>query len=244
MRPLLTICFLGNQETASSMSQESPLEVLGPQAFDVFCAVTAKDAAFKNNQLEEETTQLLPIFQRVISFEIEKGFGDEKSTIFSGSLIHYSEEHEAYYSYSAIDTTSTGNPMEFPYDDIKSIFWRISGVDLNLGAGLAIQPPIVKVCYDTNTVDIQMSYTENITIQGKIQDYQGTIQDIQRMIEGNRIEIFFSFMDVQAGGPPLFPFLNFGQNFLEGSKVVEYRSTLDDHRRSPQRRALTESRSR
>lgn len=140
--------------------KESPLSMssVGQQAFSVFCDEKVRETVEENERLREQNASLEPVRSLLLSAKMYLN----KVPLKEINLVNYEEEDDDYFSYSI------GDVSEFPYAQVKSLSFSISGVDVQQ-SGLAGPASVaLTILEDSNVPSVKLvaQFSSEVRITG------------------------------------------------------------------------------
>lgn len=178
---------------------------LGQQAFTVVCDEAARDLLVKNTAIRTGNSALKPVEEQLYSLQIRKRNGEEDLVMFECDIRSYDadEEDEAM----SVVAFSSDDSIAFPLSDLPGILFRIAGATVNTGLGWFGKCPHLCIDHDCGVISISVNYSEDIKITGKVENYDGTLEDIQRLVDTIRISLHWRSLDaidIRTGQPSRF----------------------------------------
>lgn len=179
----------------------------GEEALSIFCDTVARDVAAKNSGLREENAKLSKVSEMLFGLQVKNG--DDTIEIDIRSFDSEIKEHYVF---------SPSSSVEIPHRRLKNPFCIINGVKL-YQSPMTSTPKLKTV--DDGQVELTM-YIFGVVLHGKLKDYEGTLEDVQYLIDTNQYSAYYAMMgavDVETGQPPAMVRL-LGRNALEESTFV------------------------
>ena len=172
--------------------------ILSKKAFSIYCDEVARDAVAKNDKLRSENESLQAAQNLLHSVRLYQ----------RGSVLREINLLEGDKQESATHLAFEVEAVELPLVDLKVLHLSISGVPaVSSSSSLWGNRPQITV-QDDGTVKMELFFTDSdsLSVIGVLKNISGTIQDLQSMIDGNRVLLYFmnlGMVDARTGQPPL-----------------------------------------
>ena len=182
-------------------------ESLGKRTSSIFCDVLAVDAATKTERICTENTILEPMAKVLRTLKI---YGATEEGAIELDVNSYDSEDGDFYVYN-IDNVSPS-----PHEDLRMNYVVLSGVHFSHSSFMPVMRFSIED--DGSLFVAHRLESEVVYVVGKLENYQGTLDDIQGAIDTNQARNYFSSLgwtNADTGEPS---FQNLGvQNMFLGS---------------------------
>lgn len=192
---------MSNIDNSSGLSQ---------QALSIFGDSAARDAIGKIKKLQAENEKGAPLLEQIQKMKVYNG--DDEVDVAAITIALYDADDETHFMYHLKDKPT------FPHSKLNRFYCRCNGI--------FVAPDQMGACprlrINDNEISLSYKISDHIVLLGKIIDYEGSLDDVQKLIDGH-YRYFFNMMgmfEIATGLPALNSSRVSGGNVLENSTFV------------------------